>query len=146
MKQLTINEIAPYIPYKTECIYTGTNERKRIVGADIYSIKLQNLDENFFVLSTVFDYKEIKPILRPLSDLIPFIKERYGMLEHQDITGYFDADFLEEHSLEIDDIENTEVNHIPYGTLQVLLKHHFDIFELIDKGLAIDINTLKELL
>jgi len=31
---------------------------------------------------------------------------------------------------------------LPHGIFQDLIKAHFDVFGLIDKGLAIDINTL----
>ena len=35
------------------------------------------------------------------------------------------------------------VEGLPYSIFEILLKNHFDVFGLIEKGLAIDINTIK---
>ena len=36
-----------------------------------------------------------------------------------------------------------EITHESYELVQKLIEWHFDVFELIEKGLAIDINTLE---
>ena len=66
-----------------------------------------------------------KPILRPLSDLInnEFEKE----------LGHFTPDF----KFNLDDTE--------YKFIEKMLKLHFDVFGLIEKGLAIDKNKLAQL-
>ena len=68
--------------------------------------------------------KGIKPILRPLSDLT---KEGFVYL-HNYLTKEIDND----------------ISLLHYRDIQILLKNHFDVFGLIEKGLAIDINTLKD--
>jgi len=67
-----------------------------------------------------------KPILRPLSDLI---------IQYSDIANYDDARLkkLKEEILN---------GFTPYNGMQLFLRNHFDVFGLIPKGLAIDINTL----
>ena len=101
-------------------------------------------------------HQGVKPILRPLIDLTKEIK---------DSNNY---EFVYVESLEIgDDDSGTEYDHgniktirllksiaennnfhdvqyLPYLLVQDLIKHHFDVFGLIEKGLAIDINTLEK--
>lgn len=78
-----------------------------------------------------YDVEEIKPVLRPLSDLNK--KEYYNYLCHST------------HLL----IDKQGVLHykwadsIPYFDFKKLLDWHFDVFGLIYQHLAIDINTLE---
>lgn len=90
-----------------------------------------------------------KPILRPLSDLTKEIEhdgQKFVPFEHinrvmirqwsDSCERYIDA--------ALDDMANID-NHIlkcPFDMIQIFCKWHFDIFSLIDAGLAIDINTL----
>lgn len=37
-----------------------------------------------------------------------------------------------------------DINYLPFGVIQKLFEWHFDVFGLIDAGLAIDINTLNK--
>lgn len=66
----------------------------------------------------------IKPILRPLSDLA---KNEFPFK-----IGTYTKDF-------VFILENTE-----YQFVARMFELHFDVFRLIDKGLAIDINTLNK--
>lgn len=86
---------------------------------------------------------EVKPILRPLSefeyDHIIQLKEHLGLGKWCDnYDHYFDAWF--------DDAENVQelALQCPYVIMQFFLESHFDIFNLIPQGLAIDINDVKE--
>lgn len=99
-----------------------------------YNLKMywENLDgqirDPYILLPSAIDHIidfQNKPILRPLSDLTKEIEwedGKYMMTDHDD----FD---LEEET---------------YGVIQDYLSRHFDIFSLIPKGLAIDINTLDK--
>lgn len=89
---------------------------------------------------------EIKPILRPLSDLckeidgeipadILFPKEYYSLV-----------DFYEEYNREnqIQSFIKDGLNWCEtYSFWEYLLSKHFDVFSLIDKGLAVDINSIS---
>ena len=117
MKKLTIEHLAPYLPYKIK-------------------IKWFRKDDNSFQLSylTISDYpfltKQLfKPILRPLSDLTKEEwKDKLGMrLFELDMQTY---------------ILSGEMNGVPFWVGQKLFEWHFDVFGLIKKGLVIDINTL----
>src|SRR5690606_37484510 len=94
-----------------------------------------------FIGAHVTHNYERKLILRPLSDLT---KE----IEHNGWSFTFSEVYLGNSKLaKILGVERSTfdnfLNDIDYSSIQLLFKHHFDVFGLIDKGLAIDINTLK---
>lgn len=74
---------------------------------------------------------QFKLILKPLSDLrkTGVIDELKGLLRESE--GY----------IMWSDIDKTPLDY-PYWAVEILLKNHFDVFGLIEKGEAIDINTL----
>ena len=37
-----------------------------------------------------------------------------------------------------------DLKYLPYGVVEKLLEWHFDIFGLLEKGLAVDINTINK--
>ena len=136
MEEITVQQISSYIPYGlTLKAHNGIGKLKGI-DTTHNSIMLYYWINGNSMRSFSID---CKPILRPMSDIEDYFEQLYGRLEHNDVTEYLDADFLDDHDhLEIEDLQNVKPEIIPYGTLKVLLKHHFDIFGLIDKGLAIN--------
>lgn len=131
--KLELKHLAPYLPYELKVYNSEIGVRDVVM--------LDSMNPLFCHIISVG--KRNKPILRPLSDSEEYFQELYGMLEHDDVTQYLDEDFLKYHDINsFDELINKEVEHIPYGTLQVFLKQHFDLFGLIPKGLAIDKNTL----
>lgn len=140
--KLEIKHLAPYLPYELSGICT-----EEFTGVELVLGISQYKNSKQYYLITSFDDLDIemfKPILRPIQEVEQYFESLYGCLEHQDVTDYFDADFLaSNNNIEISEIQLLESEQIPYGTLKVLLKHHFDVFGLIEKGLAVDINTLS---
>jgi len=120
MKKLKLKHITSYLPYGIKVI---SNERYENEIALITSLNY-GLDQDLIMLqgnTKELDFFEdelekIKPILRPLSDLTKEIK----------------------YNLELE-----MINYLPFVIVQELFKWHFDVFNLIDKDLAIDINNLK---
>ncbi len=163
MKQLTINEIAPYLPYKVKVQWYKSNDK------DLETSILTASNYSFLI-----DRHNAIPILRPLSDLTKEIEYngerfvpilallnyvRYG-LDGLD-TYYNDKDNLE--SYVISEYKNSiscyekynddktlniatdhEIFFEPYYIIEKLLEWHFDIFSLIPQNLAVDINTLNK--
>lgn len=83
----------------------------------------------------------IKPILRPLSDLT---KE----IEHNGERFVFSDRYLSNSKIKmlLDNSLcsfNNPLNDIDYNSVKLLLEHHFDVFGLIEKGLAININSIE---
>jgi hypothetical protein len=80
-----------------------------------------------------FDYSEIKPILRPLSDMTEEELQECGNMVY-DFSGEPE---LNNHKWKDFEIAAPEQFHW-------LLARHFDLFGLIEAGLAIDKTTLTE--
>jgi hypothetical protein len=87
---------------------------------------------------------DIKPILRPLSDLTKEIEvngEKF--VPYKEIIGDEYSNYL----LKISKINPNKFDVLSYMSVDVyyfLIQFHFDVFGLIPQGLAIDINTLKQ--
>jgi hypothetical protein len=79
---------------------------------------------------------EFKPILRPLKEIqdIPEIQEEFSEYHWESFVNSF---FLLGRSLNCFD-------HVSYTIVELCFKYHLDIFGLIDKGLAIDANTIQQ--
>jgi len=114
---MKLKHLAPYLPYKLK--YANTKNEK------INTFRSLSIDINMvdFGYGDAMELFEVKPILRPLSDLEEFSPAiwEYGIKKGK-----------------------VNVNQIQYLEALVLFKNHFDLFGLIEKGLAIDINTLNQ--
>ena len=114
--ELELKHLAPYLPYGLK----GNYEVSEVVPSAKFELRNKELrtDNIDFFLSFA------KPILRPISDLkkneFPFKLGTY--------TQNFKFT-----------LENTE-----YQFIERMIELHFDVFGLIEKGLAIDINTLPQ--
>tara|TARA_R110000772_G_C13310212_1_gene439948 strand:- start:1572 stop:2030 length:459 start_codon:yes stop_codon:yes gene_type:complete len=149
MNKLELKHLAPYLPYGL----TIYDKYKKSDKFDIYEMTLNNLNG-------VIKNDLRKPILRPLSDLKKMIKHNgntfcpfnvidedcnYDHICDTDYnTDWSDKgdsiyDYLE---LFIKDDSKYRINFLPYGLITKLFEWHFDVFGLIPKGIAIDINTL----
>jgi len=137
--KLELKHIAPYLPYGLKGIYNEGNEENTvidIIGASFINDKMHyQLKFKGGVLG-LFD-EDFKPILRPLSDLTKEIEvdgrkftAAGRMITHGFHNSFWHRDF--------------DYRYLYAADLERLLEWHFDIFELIEEGLAIDINTLNK--
>lgn len=138
--KLEIKHLVGYLPYGLKAKMNVFGDNQTDVG--IEGISVIGEVELSGIRSTVnefFDISEIKPILHPISDLTKEIEvnrekfvpiQEYHYLRFQEISNYNGG------SRTLDFIQVREQN--------ILLKLHFDIHGLIEKGLAIDINTLNK--
>ena len=134
---LKTEQLAAYLPYSLMCMVDGKQAKMDSVYSD-------GTCTFFDLVESQQGFKSIKPILRPFDDIGPYFEKLFGCKEHGDVTEFLDEDFLDKHNnLSLVHLEYITATHIPYGTLSVLLKHHFDVFRLIEQGLAISINDLK---
>jgi len=135
MDKLELKHLAPYLPYGLKMseyeydLVLNTNNHPNHCYDLEYSIK-----------------EQIKPILRPLSDLDKYIPkliemnlqedDKFTLMSIQESFNFKDGLIdSEQLDAEIGGLNNWVVNQ--------LNEWHFDVFGLIPKGLAIDINTLK---
>lgn len=137
MKELKLKHLAHYLPYGL-----------KIKGGN--PIRIDDLTPQRLGTIIEIDTK-IKPILRPLSDLTKIIEYRTGTYCVMDL--YYDIEQNERDLFELEGVipqywqSTIEMfknwpTRIDWGFVKIMLEHHFDVFGLIDKGLAIDINTL----
>ncbi len=158
MKQLTIKEIAPYLPYGIKVQWYKSNDRE----AEISTLTASSY--GFYI-----DRHQAKPILRSLSDLTKEIEhngerfvpmerlleqkypkwaEKYKNSRYSEISvdltpKYATSCFFYQANFDLK-INLSNPKEHSYLLVEKLLEWHFDIFGLIDKGLAVDINTLNE--
>lgn len=151
MEKLELKHLAPYLPYGLKVIYRDLfSNRKRkalLTGLSKEEIETTYLRKIKGCSGDIISFKgnnnlqdlELKLILRPLSDLTKEIEhngEKFVPLDY----NAFKTD--RNHLI---DFQNKYAHYksVKYGIIERLLEWHFDIFRLIEKGLAVNINTLK---
>jgi hypothetical protein len=130
--KLELKHLAPYLPYGLKIQGTTHGEIAELSCCTETSV---NITDRGFAYGMWADIFEIKPILRPLSDLATnddvfdlLYEECQGIDENIDYWCEFEGDMF-----------NTSIS---FRASQILIKNHFDVFGLIPTGLAININTL----
>jgi hypothetical protein len=136
--KIELKHIAPYLPYKVKAI-TAQKDIVEVEGlytfGDIYS--------------TIGDtpFYTILLILRPLSDLTKEIEiegKKFVPIELiKDIMYEVEQRYDFPISMYINGSWVYSCEELPYDLVQKLFEWHFNVFGLIEKGLAVDINTLK---
>jgi hypothetical protein len=134
--KLELKHLAPYLPYGLKIQGMTYGEIAELSCCTETSVNITDRAFQYGMWADIFD---IKPILRPLSDL-----------DSGNFEGLFYSEWLIEkyHTIGIENqINRIEddirwLNHCDYILIQHLFEWHFDVFGLIEKGLAIDINTI----
>lgn len=137
-EKLELKHLAPYLPYELETdkgllhAICMDNLAKVKLGGEIVKGKIENL----------------RPILRPISDLTKEIEhngEKFfplKKLKHLDSPiGGFHTDRFE---IIIKNPLKFSIGETNFSIIERILEWHFDAFGLIEKDLAIDINTLEK--
>jgi hypothetical protein len=133
--KLEIKHLAPYLPYRlnvkhTEYIEFGKSVQRTCELSGIFTDCCTFINGSDWYFNTEENDCDIKPILRPMEDIKYYV------------------DFLNTYYVDFDKIEGCLVkrkneNFTRLNELDFLFKNHIDVFGLIEKGLAIDINTLS---
>lgn len=155
--KLTVTHLSAYLPYHLDCQITDKGKTKIATLGGVYA---DGSCVFFDIVESQKGFSEIKPILRPLSDLRQNIGEENTINEHTInliLEEKFELDygvfcsFQNDIDLELDGDPNLRYDSNKrinfYAVLEAyneLLKGHYDIFFLIEKGLAIDINTINQ--
>ena len=133
--KLETKHLAPYLPYNLRCEVFNTGQEKEIGEM----IAVYNDGSACFgnIVESEKGFEYIKPILQPLFN------------DNFDYTIFLMDNFPEEKWADAyNDIMNgvgfgVKIEQIPYELHEFLFENHIDVFGLIEKGLAIDINTLS---
>lgn len=121
--KLELKYIAPYLPYGLGLYYNDTKK--------VYPLVVHNSTcsmQGGFNINEVINEPLLKPILRPMSDLN--IKSLPNIPEPKNMSP---AVIFNDRTIEM----------CYWQEYEFLFKHHFDVFGLIEEGLAIDINTIE---
>ena len=137
---LSAVHLAPYLPYKLKCLVTDKGKYK--IGS-LFAV-YDNGEYSFYdTIESEKGFSEVKPILRPISDLDWKIKVEFDKYDNKRI---YDEEiinlFCEENGID-ELLGNIELSSIRYECVEYIFKNHYDFFGLIEKGLAIDTNTLS---
>jgi hypothetical protein len=88
---------------------------------------------------------DFKPVLRPMNDIFKWMPDTeisfYSFAKHE-FNVDLDSDFSFEFETYHASIYRIDLHRI-LSAINFLFEHHFDVFGLIEQGLAIDLNTLK---
>lgn len=131
--KLELKHLAPYLPYKLKMEFLDfpLGKHYRLLELDC------GHDFHFY-----FSQNKVRPILRPLSDLNKEIE----------VNGekFVPCDFLKKihfypesnETMKIEIIDSILIECQIYWINEKLIEWHFDIFELIENGLAISIHDV----
>lgn len=140
MDKLTIKHLAAYLPYELKIQFSddsGTLETLQMKAGCINQRGFLNIGD--VLLNDSRKDCSCKPILRPLSDLT---KE----IEHNGVNMVF-IDYISVSKKDVisnmDFLNAGKYDHLRYWQIEKLFEMHYDVFDLIPNGLAIDINTIK---
>jgi hypothetical protein len=146
MEKLQLKHLAGYLPYELKI----QNGKEFDIVTGVSKENVESIFRGTYENTSMI--KDVKPILRPLSDLtkpitidgITFVPDTWiddNIKTNVEIYKFLNGEI----SLDIETENYNQTIDLMDGYLimQKLLEWHFDIYGLIDKGLAIDINTLK---
>ena len=151
MKTIELKHLAPYLPYNLK--FRQRVRKPTSPVAYYYKNRLMTVGNIEWLLTSEIQ----KPVLRPLSDLTNdeyHLKIKSWFINHAEndvqITTYDNGNYIGLTAtykmmgdVFTDIIINAGgINDTDYWLVENLLKNHFDVFGLIEKGLAIDINTI----
>lgn len=128
--KLELKHLAPYLPYDL----TGKSIRGTVFLLGLNSSMLGRGIETRDMSTWLND--GYKPILRPMSDLLLNQQMWFNLMGNKSKWKSIAAEY-----------ENREPYYyevtaaLPVHTYIELLRYHFDVFGLIEQGLAIDINS-----
>ena len=127
--KLELKHLAPYLPYALKIQGITHGEIAELSCCTETSVNITTRSFQYGMWADIFD---IKPILRPLSDLTKEINMYGDMVSAYEILP----------RREKEDYKNPIIGYWSWDAMQILFEWHFDVFGLIELGLAIDKNTL----
>lgn len=128
-----LKHLSAYLPYGLNCEVIDMGLKKTLTLNGLY----EDASCVFYdSIESHIGYESVKPCLRPLSDLI---KEEFSTIWNEET----DFDSIDQ-MVNCLNSESFLCSKMSFNFWDALLKNHFDIFGLIENGLAIDINTIEK--
>ena len=140
--KLELKHLAPYLPY-------GLKGKFKL--SDVIHLSIGQSDEireKYLTVTNVdFFLRYCKPILRPLTDLMNPIKYKdLESISYMELlyAVYEDSQYISLSGHGLYSRLQEDCLQFSYPVINKLIEWHFDVFGLIEKDLAIDINTLND--
>jgi hypothetical protein len=136
--QLELKHLLPYLPYELKLQCRDLIDDYQLLGIDtgfvfnplhVVSINDKSLNSAFYM-----SYEDVKPILRPLSDLDKSIEH-----DKKNFVPFEKMNWRPEYCNIDATAKSLENQLIEFRYFEMLGSWHFDIFGLIEKGLAVSI-------
>jgi hypothetical protein len=152
--KLEIKHLAPYLPYGLKICYRILDLEYGNPNTDNPDDRMKNcimimdgarLDRCLLPESDRWYHKDclFKPVLRPLSDLfLPVKISDLELIPVNTLKNLYGWDYLWYDVF--GNKKDFNVNEVKWASLVKLFEWHFDVFGLIGRGLAIDINTINK--
>ena len=119
--KLELKHLAPYLPYDLKATENGKN-----TGLVVGLYNKHNLIEVEYEFGNKRSEIDLfKPVLKPIEDFENEVESSF--------------DFIKNPKSGV----NSQIFY-PYDFAEYCFKNHYDVFGLIEKGLAVDINTLPQ--
>jgi len=131
--KLELKHLAPYLPHRLELIFLKSGRRITMLSCFFDSDTLHVVDKNEgneYPL-TIWDFK---PIMRPLSDLTKGI-EIYNTITVP--IDYISTSKANSQKIMRRVAHNLPLDNLEYWQVERLFELHFDVFGLIESGLAV---------
>lgn len=142
---LEIKHLAPYLQYNIKVKFSNFDT--------IYNLLSIGVKNDFEIISENKNYfnnvgiEGLKPILIPIKDLDKLIYEEFSKLDDFKISEYT-SEIIELFCFENtgfeEELELVNLQKLPYECIDFMFKNHYDVFGLIEKGLAISIHDIKK--
>lgn len=138
--KLELKHISSYVSHGLKVQFKN-GETDVITDVDYVNgiIGFLNRNENYLLYDNNF-----KLILIPLSQLFTRINNEFESYNNKEMYSAEIIDLFCEENTGVTDYENCDLKKLPYECVKYIFANRYDYYELIPKGLAININTLKQ--
>ena len=152
MSKLNIQILSNYLPFNIKCqLFFDNNgimefEREGVlIGIKSTDNKehplrfeVKTRPESKYSSELAYNYNEVKPFLRPISDADIKIRTEWSKFHRcetydKDVINLFSFEKLGTDEL----LQDLDLIQLPYDSIQWLLSNHFDVFGLLDSGDAV---------
>ena len=133
--ELKVEHLAPYLPYSVKYIHRYSTKKEVFSSLDNTNIiEFTKAGCNHSIL------------LKPLKDLSEKVENEF--LKYSEARwAFYDQKIIDLFCYESIKTEakltDIDLTTLPYKCVEYLFRNHYDFFGLIEKGLAIDINTIN---
>jgi hypothetical protein len=132
--KLELKHLAPYLPYGLKVQSSKTETLSGLLEDKIF-VKEFNL---------AYPFCNCIPILRPISDLDSLIETCFKNISFATKEQQFLIDLFCYENISTEEcLSDLDLTKLPYECVNYIFKNHYDFFDLIPQGLAINFKVLK---